>query len=98
MIFMINDCSIDTDAYEVRRGGELIAVEPQVFDLLVMLFENRDRVVTKDEIIDRIWKGRIVSDTALSSCVKAARRAITLSVPHSTGVKVSLARRNSPLR
>ena len=76
MIFTINGCSIDTDAYEVRRGGSPVPVEPQVFDLLVQLLENRDRVVTKDEIIEKIWHGRIVSEAAISSCIKAVRRAI----------------------
>ena len=62
MIFTINGCSVDTEAYEITRNGSLVPVEPQVFDLLVQLLENRDRVVTKDEIIERIWKGRIVSE------------------------------------
>src|SRR5262245_58987747 len=76
MMFTINGCSIDTDAYEIRRDGSVIPVEPQVFDLLVQLLENRDRVVTKDEIIERIWHGRAVSETALSSRIKAVRHAI----------------------
>jgi TolB-like protein/DNA-binding winged helix-turn-helix (wHTH) protein/Tfp pilus assembly protein PilF len=76
MIFTINECSIDTDAYEVRRNGNLIRVEPQVFDLLVQLLENRDRLVTKDEIIARVWNGRVVSEAALSSRIKAVRQAI----------------------
>ena len=76
MIFTINGCSVDTEAYEIRRDGSLVPVEPQVFDLLVQLLENRDRVVTKDEIIERIWKGRIVSEAALSTRIKAVRQAI----------------------
>lgn len=76
MIFTINGCSIDTDAYEVRRNGNLVPVEPQVFDLLIQLLENSDRVVTKDEIIERVWHGRIVSEAALSSRIKAVRQAI----------------------
>lgn len=76
MIFTINNCWIDTAAYEVRRDGRVIAVEPQVFDLLVMLLENPGRVVTKEEIIERIWNGRIVSEAALSSRIKAVRQAI----------------------
>jgi TolB-like protein/DNA-binding winged helix-turn-helix (wHTH) protein/Flp pilus assembly protein TadD len=76
MIFAINGCSIDTDAYEVRREGTLVPVEPQVFDLLVLLLTNSGRVVTKDEIINRVWHGRIVSEAALSSRIKAARQAI----------------------
>jgi TolB-like protein/DNA-binding winged helix-turn-helix (wHTH) protein len=76
MIFTINGCSVDTEAYEITRNGSLVPVEPQVFDLLVQLLENRDRVVTKDEIIERIWKGRIVSEAALSTRIKAVRQAI----------------------
>lgn len=76
MILKINGCSIDTDAYELRRNGELVPVEPQVFDLLVYLLKNPDRVVTKDEIIAHIWNGRCVSDAALSSRIKAVRQAI----------------------
>jgi DNA-binding winged helix-turn-helix (wHTH) protein len=71
MIFMINECSIDTDAYEVRRNGNLVPVEPQVFDLLIQPLENSDRVVTKGEISERVWHGRIVSEAALSSRIKA---------------------------
>ncbi|MPZ35369.1 MAG: hypothetical protein GEV13_31080 [Rhodospirillales bacterium] len=66
MIFRINRCTVDTTAFELRRDNQVVAVQPQVFDLLVLLLENRDRVVTKDEIFERIWKNRIVSDAALS--------------------------------
>ncbi len=76
MIFTIGDCSIDTDAYEIRRSGERVAVEPQVFDLLVLLLENGERLVTKDEISQRIWNGRIVSEAALSSRIKTIRQVI----------------------
>jgi TolB-like protein/DNA-binding winged helix-turn-helix (wHTH) protein/Tfp pilus assembly protein PilF len=76
MIYRINGCSIDTDAYELRRDGRAVPVEPQVFDLLVFLLERKDRVVTKEEIADGIWHGRIVSDAALSSRIKSVRQAI----------------------
>ena len=67
---------LDTDTRELRRDGERIAVEPQVLDLLVFLVENRDRVVTKDDLIASVWGGRIVSDAALTSRIYAARKAI----------------------
>jgi len=76
MRFTINGCSIDTGSYEVRRNGAVVPVEPQVFDLLIYLLEHRDRVITKDEIIEHIWNGRCVSDAALSSRIKAVRQAI----------------------
>src|SRR5262245_21147266 len=66
----------DTDRRELRRGGDLLAVEPQVFDLLEYLVRNRDRVVSKDDLIAGVWDGRIVSDVTLDSRVNAARRAI----------------------
>ena len=76
MRYSLGACTIDTDAYEIRRGGEPVAVEPQVFDLLVLLLRNRGRLVTKDEIFQRIWNGRSVSDAALSSRVRSMREAI----------------------
>jgi DNA-binding winged helix-turn-helix (wHTH) protein/tetratricopeptide (TPR) repeat protein len=76
MLFRINRCTVDTTAFELRRDEEVIAVQPQVFDLLILLLENRHRVVTKDEIFGRIWKNRIVSDAALSSRIKALRQAL----------------------
>lgn len=61
---------------ELRRNGELVHLEPQVYDLLVYLVRNRDRVVSKDDLIDTIWNGRIVSDAALSSRINAVRKGI----------------------
>jgi TolB-like protein len=67
---------LDKERRELRRGGDTIAVEPQVFDLLVYLVENRDRVVSKDDLIASVWGGRIVSDSSLTSRINAARKAI----------------------
>lgn len=67
---------IDLANFEVRQDGEKRPVEPQVFDLLAFLVRNPDRLVTKDELIDKVWNGRIVSDATLASRLKAARRAI----------------------
>jgi len=74
--FVFSDCVLDSDRRELYRGPESIAVEPQVLDLLIYLVENRDRVVSKDDLIARIWGGRIVSDTTLTSRTYAARKAI----------------------
>jgi TolB-like protein len=74
--FVFADFVLDTDRRELCRGSESISVEPQVFDLLVHLMENRDRVVSKDDLIASVWGGRIVSDSTLTSRINAARRAI----------------------
>ena len=76
MLFLFEDFSLDTGRCELRRGAEGIAVEPQVFDLLVCLIENRDRVVTRDDLIASVWSGRVVSESTLASRINAARSAI----------------------
>lgn len=76
MIYQFADFELDTDRVELRSNGMVVAVEPQVFALLQLLIENRNRVVPKDEIVDKVWNGRIVSDSAISSRVKSARQAI----------------------
>lgn len=76
MIYSFGDCRIDTNLFELSRGGEVQPVQPQVLELLIMLIENRDHVVTKDDLLETIWKGRVVSETALSSRIKSARRMI----------------------
>jgi TolB-like protein/predicted Zn-dependent protease len=69
-------CEVDLRRQELRRDDHVVHVEPQVFDLLVHLLRHRDRVVSKDELFDIIWQGRIVSEAALSSRINAARKAV----------------------
>ena len=76
MRFLFGDHLIDTARRELRRGVEQIALEPQVFDLLVYLLQNRERVITKDDLLSSVWGGRIVSDATLDSRIAAARRAV----------------------
>jgi predicted ATPase/DNA-binding winged helix-turn-helix (wHTH) protein len=76
MIYVFDECLFDVDAYELRRDGEAVHVEPQVLDVLRYLVENADRVVSKAELLDNIWGDRFVSETALTSRIKAARRAV----------------------
>jgi TolB-like protein len=76
MQFRFADHVLDVACRELRRNGEPIALEPQVFDLLVHLVRNRDRVVDKDELLESIWKGRIVSESTLTSRINAARKAV----------------------
>jgi adenylate cyclase len=74
--FRFADFEIDSARQELRRAGAIVHVEPQVFDLLVHLVRNRDRIVSKDELFDAIWQGRTVSEATLSSRISAARRAL----------------------
>ncbi|HEY4921387.1 MAG TPA: winged helix-turn-helix domain-containing tetratricopeptide repeat protein [Xanthobacteraceae bacterium] len=76
MQFFFTDHRLDTALRELVRGREAISVEPQVFDLLVYLIENRDRVVTRDDLIASVWGGRIVSDSTLTTRINAVRTAI----------------------
>jgi DNA-binding winged helix-turn-helix (wHTH) protein/pimeloyl-ACP methyl ester carboxylesterase len=76
LIFVFEDCLLDTERRELRRGSQLVAVEPQVFDVLEFLIRNRARVISIDDLITAIWKGRIVSESALSSRMTAVRHAI----------------------
>src|SRR6186713_514706 len=74
--FNFDNHVLDTDRRELRRSGELVAMQPQVFDLLVHLLKYRDRVVSRDNLIALVWGGRIVSDSTLDSRINAARSAI----------------------
>ena len=76
MIHRFDLYELDTDKGELRCGAQIVPVEPQVFALLLFLIENRERLVSKDEIVESVWAGRIVSDSAISSRIKSARQAI----------------------
>ena len=76
MLYFFEDFVLDPDRRELRRGNALIEVQPQVFDLLQYLVANRDRVVSKDDIIQAVWGGRIVSEFALTSRINATRTAV----------------------
>ena len=76
MRFAFDGCELDAQRRELRRDGQAVAVEPQVFDVLVHLLRHRDRVVSKEELLDEVWGDRFVSESALTSRIKAARRAI----------------------
>src|ERR1700730_17520109 len=71
-----DDYELDVERRELRHAQMPIHVEPQVFDLLVYLVQNRDRVVRKDDVIASVWAGRIVSDSTLASRINAARKAV----------------------
>jgi TolB-like protein/Flp pilus assembly protein TadD len=76
VLFLFDNFGLDSERRELRRGDVAVALEPQVFDLLVYLIENRDRVVSKDDLIASVWGGRIVSESTLTSRINAVRRAI----------------------
>jgi TolB-like protein len=71
--FSFDDFVVDPELRELRRGGALVAAEPKVFDLLVYLIEQRERVVSKDDLIATVWQGRIVSESALATAINAVR-------------------------
>jgi pimeloyl-ACP methyl ester carboxylesterase/DNA-binding winged helix-turn-helix (wHTH) protein len=76
LVLLFDNYALDIDRRELKRGDDPIALEPQVFDLLVYLVQNRDRVVSKDDLIASVWGGRIVSDSTLTSRINAARKAV----------------------
>ncbi|WP_439374013.1 winged helix-turn-helix domain-containing tetratricopeptide repeat protein [Bradyrhizobium sp. DASA03120] len=76
MPFLFEDYRLDADRRELKRGSELIPVGPKVFDLLLFLVQNRQRVVTRDDLLNAVWEGRIVSESTLTSHVNAVRKAI----------------------
>src|SRR5690349_4617066 len=76
MKFFFANQILDTDTRELSREDMPVSLEPQVFDLVVHLMENRDRVVSKDELIEKIWKGRHVAESTLTSRINAARKAV----------------------
>ena len=76
MRFHFGDHVLDPERRELQRGGAPVAVEPQVFDLLFHLVRNRDRVLSKEDLVELVWGGRSISDTTISSRIKTARRAV----------------------
>jgi TolB-like protein len=76
MIYRFDSFELDLATVELRDGGQVRKLEPQVFALLALLVENRERLVSKEEIIDKVWDGRVVSDAAVASRVKSARQAL----------------------
>jgi len=80
--FVFADFVLDSDLRELRRRSELVAVEPQVYDLLLYVVRHRNRVVTKDDLVASVWGGRIISDATMTSRIYATRKAIGDSGQH----------------
>jgi TolB-like protein/Tfp pilus assembly protein PilF len=76
LIYNFENYSLDVDRQELRRAGNLVVIEPQVLDLLQYLIRNRQRIVSKDDLIANVWNGRIVSDSTVTSRITSARQAI----------------------
>ena len=76
MIYQFNKITLDTAQYRLSLAGKLISVEPQVFDLLAYLIKRNDRVVTREELLDNLWKGKVVTDSALGTRLRDARKAV----------------------
>lgn len=76
MLYRVGDCELDAACFELRRGGRSVPVEPQVLELLLYLVAHRDRAVTRSELFENLWRGRVVGDSALNSRIKAARAAL----------------------
>lgn len=74
--FFFGGHSLDIDRRELRRGSDLVSIEPQVFDLLAFLVKNRERVLSKDDLMAAVWDGRVVSESTLTSRINSARRAV----------------------
>ena len=75
-VWRFDDFVLDTARYQLRRGDTVIRVEPQVFDVMTQLVSHHDRFLTKEELFDSVWGGRFVGEAALTSRIKAARRAL----------------------
>jgi TolB-like protein len=76
MVYRFGTFELDLARVELHADGELRSLEPQVFALLALLIENRERLISKDEIIEKVWDGRVVSDSAIASRIKSARKAL----------------------
>ena len=76
MRYLIGQFEVDSDRYELRRDGSVEAVEPLVFNLILFLARNPNRVISRDEVIEAVWSGRSVSDATVASAIKSARRAL----------------------
>ncbi len=76
MIYSFVDCFLDDCLYQLRRAGAIVEIEPKAFDLLSYLLHHRDRVVSKDELLEKLWPGQVVSESALTRCVGRVREAV----------------------
>jgi DNA-binding winged helix-turn-helix (wHTH) protein len=76
MDYRFGDYTLDTERYELRRAGALVKLRPKVFDVLAYLIAHRDRIVSKQELIEQLWPQQFVAEATLNSCIWAARQAV----------------------
>jgi DNA-binding winged helix-turn-helix (wHTH) protein len=76
MIYSFQAYELDLQRYELRCAGQLVQVEPQVFNLLAYLIRHRNRLITKEDLSEQLWAGRVVGEATLTSHVQAARKAL----------------------
>ena len=93
--YLVGDFVIDTARYQLSQGGQPVPVEPKVFDLLVYLIRNRNRVLTREELFEQVWEGRPVSDATLSNHVMSARKALGDEAARAIDLAFRLAKMNS---
>jgi len=77
MIYEFNQFVLDTENFKLTHNNEEVSVEPQVLNLIILLIENRDRVISRDYILENIWKDKVVSDTSINNHIKSARKALS---------------------
>ena len=76
MILTFGEFELDTDRFELRHNGQPRKVEPKVFDLMIHFARNPGQVFSRDDLIEAVWPGRVVSDATVSTCIKSARKAL----------------------
>jgi DNA-binding winged helix-turn-helix (wHTH) protein len=76
MLYRFDECELDDRLYQLRRQGQRVEIEPKAFDLLVYLLHHRAQVVAKDELLNKLWPGTVVSEAALTRCIARAREAV----------------------
>src|SRR3954451_23532560 len=92
MIYRFGNYELDVQRCELRCAGQLVAIEPKVFEVLVYLLEHRDRVVTKEELLEQCWSGTFVSEAALTRCLAKVRKIVQLEPAGSPVIKTSYGR------
>src|SRR5215831_11175661 len=85
MIYRFGNYELDTQRCELRYTGQLVAIEPKVFEVLAYLLQHRDRVITKEELLEQCWSGTFVSEAALTRCLAKVRKSVQ---PEPTGPPV----------